>query len=185
MKKKLFWVIAVSLTIVLFVVSYFLYNHLSEKYKADTNAEQTENIKPQQSEEQKAPDFTVIDVDGKEVNLSDYFGKPIVLNFWASWCPPCKAEMPHFETASLENPDIQFLMVNATSGDTLSSAKGFIEEGGYTFTVLFDTSGEAAVTYNVMSLPTTYFIDKSGNLVTYSVGMLDAESLEKGIGRIL
>ena len=134
---------------------------------------------------QQAPDFTVTDYDGEEVMLSDYFGKPIVVNFWASWCPPCKAEMPDFEEAYKTHSEVQFLMVNMTGGrETLESAKEHVESQGYTFTVLFDTEYSAAYAYYVNSLPATYFIDAEGNLVAYATGMLDAETLEKGIAMI-
>ena len=134
---------------------------------------------------QQAPDFTVTDYDGEEVRLSDYFGKPIVVNFWASWCPPCKAEMPDFEEAYKTHSEVQFLMVNMTGGrETLESAKEHVESQGYTFTVLFDTEYSAAYAYYVNSLPATYFIDAEGNLVAYATGMLDAETLEKGIAMI-
>ena len=83
-----------------------------------------------------APDFTVYDREGNPVRLSDYAGKPVVLNFWASWCPPCKSEMPDFHAAYEELGDqVQFLMVNATDGsrETVDTAASFIQEQGYTF----------------------------------------------------
>ena len=91
----------------------------------------------------------MIDYSGAEVNLSDYFGKPIVLNFWASWCPPCKEEMPDFNAAAQEHTDIQFLMVNMTDGDreTVEIAKEYVEAQGFTFPVFFDTELSAATAY--------------------------------------
>lgn len=173
MKKKVLWLVAVVLIIALFVGAYFLYERLSNDYSTD-NMGETENT-------YKAPDITVYNAKGDEVKLSDYIGKPIILNFWASWCPPCKVEMPHFETAYKQNPDIQFLMINATSGDNMADATALIEKEGYTFPVLFDKTGEASYIYNATSLPITYFIDGNGNLVTHAVGMLSEENLLKGI----
>lgn len=135
----------------------------------------------------KAPNFTVYDLDGNEVNLSDFFGKPIIVNFWASWCGPCKMEMPDFNEAyQLLNEDITFLMVNMTDGsrETVDIASSFIEKSGYTFPVYYDTSFSAAITYSVSSLPTTYFIDADGNLIAHARGAIDAATLQKGIDMI-
>ncbi|MBQ8587276.1 MAG: TlpA family protein disulfide reductase [Oscillospiraceae bacterium] len=134
-----------------------------------------------------APDFTVYDAQGNEVKLSDYFGKPIVLNFWASWCGPCKMEMPYFEEVYQQIADrVQFLMVNSTDGssETVETASAFIAEQGYTFPVFYDTSFEASINYQAFSLPTTYFISAEGELIAKATGSIDKDTLLYGIGMI-
>ena len=133
-----------------------------------------------------APDFIVYDRDGNEVHLYDFLGKPIVVNFWASWCGPCKMEMPDFEEKYLALGDeVQFLMVNLTTGrETMESADAFIADAGYTFPVLYDTQSNAAVTYGAYSIPTTFFIDAEGHAIARATGAIDAETLQRGIDMI-
>lgn len=195
MKSNIIWIIGTILAIVLFIGAYALYNNLSEDHapenlattepaKTDTAEESSDKSGSEEDDAGKAPDFTVYTQSGDAVKLSDYFGRPIVMNFWASWCNPCKAEMPHFEEAYKEHTDVTFLMVNMTSGDNKADAEALIASNGYTFPVLFDTDGDAAMTYGASSLPMTLFIDENGKFITYAVGMLDKATLEKGIGMI-
>lgn len=158
-----------------------------EKETADqTKTEDKTDEKDADSEKEPtpAPDFTVYNVDGTQVHLSDYHGKPVVLNFWASWCGPCKSELPDFEAAFKEYGDqIQFMMINLTDGtkETMESASSLIEEQGYTFPVFYDTTYNAAGQYVNGGIPITYFIDAEGNFVAYGQGALDAETLQSGI----
>jgi peroxiredoxin len=136
----------------------------------------------------QTPDFVVYDADGNEVRLSDYFGKPIVLNFWASWCGPCQMEMPDFNEKFLAiGEEVNFLMVNLTDGsrETVQKASAFVTEKGYSFPVLYDTQSEAATTYGVYSIPTTYFIDSDGYAVTQASGAIDGVPLQRGSDMIL
>ena len=142
---------------------------------------------PEEENDYSAPDFTVMDAEGNAHKLSDFVGKPVILNFWASWCGPCKSEMPDFEEVYVEYKDrIHFLMVNLTDGhqETVASAQKLITEKGYTFPVYFDTKLEAANAYYVYSIPQTFFIDKEGNLVAYAQSAISKEILYQGIEMI-
>ena len=143
-------------------------------------------VSSQQPQPVPAPDFTVYDGDGNAVHLSDYVGKPVVMNFWASWCGPCQMEMPDFQAKHEElGGEVQFLMINMTGGrETLDSAQKFIAEQGYTFPVFYDTDSDAAITYGAYSLPTTYFIDAEGNAVAQATGAINGEILQTGIDMI-
>ena len=144
---------------------------------------------PAATEEAKimAPDFTVYDADGNEVKLSDYLGKPVVLNFWASWCGPCKREMPDFdEKYQALGENVQFLMINLTDGntETVEGASAFIASQGYTFPVFYDTSSMAAAMYGISAIPATFFINAEGNAIAQATGAIDGETLQQGIDLI-
>jgi thiol-disulfide isomerase/thioredoxin len=138
--------------------------------------------------EPTATDFIVYLEDGSEVKLSDNFGKPMIVNFWATWCSPCKMELPHFEDKYQEFKDsINFMMVNLTDGvrDTLESVTAFITDNQYTFPVYYDTEYSAAYAYNIMSIPTTLLIDADGNIVDTLVGTLSEKDLQACIDLLL
>ena len=148
------------------------------------NEEKYESFKKLTYDLNHGNDIYEYDEDGNQVKLLDYVGKPLVLNFWASWCGPCKMEMPDFQEKYEElGEDVQFLMVNMTDGaqETLETAKAFVEESGYSFPVYYDTDLDAAMTYGVSSIPSTFFIDAEGHAVAWAQGMIDGETLQKGI----
>jgi thiol-disulfide isomerase/thioredoxin len=134
-----------------------------------------------------APNFTVYDAAGKAVKLSDFKGKPVVLNFWASWCPPCKGEMPDFnEVYGKEKNSVQFLMVNMTDGqqETTETASNFVKSKGFSFPIYFDTKFQAADAYGISSIPQTFIIDKNGSVVNSYLGGIDKSTLEKEISKL-
>ena len=147
-----------------------------------------EPVEEAEPERVAAPDVPLYDAEGNEVRLADYFGKPIILNFWATWCPYCLQEMPHFQAQFEALGDaVQFLMIDVADGsrETVSAGQAFIEKQGYTFPVLYDTSLNAAYTYWASALPITYFIDAEGYVVTGYRGALTAELLQAGIDLLL
>ena len=151
----------------------------------------TSGKKPDVTEDIKkntAPDFTVLDKDGNTVRLSDKFGKPVVINFWATWCPPCKQELPDFDKLCKEYGDrVVFMMVNLTDGyrDTVDGTKRFVSGKGYTFPVYFDTKDNAASAYNVSSIPQTTFIDAKGNIYTTRIGAMNEAMLRIYLNALL
>lgn len=135
-----------------------------------------------------ATDFTVYDANGNAVSLSSLFGRPIVLNFWASWCSPCKSEMPHFQSAYESfGSKVQFVMVNLTDGqkETQSSANKYINSQGYTFPVYYDTSQSAVNAYSVYNIPQTYFISASGRVITKTYGSITQSTLQNNINSLI
>ena len=160
---------------------------VQETQETQETGELTESGETEQAKA-AAPDFTVCDKDGNEVHLSDYIGKPVVLNFWASWCGPCKMELPDFQEKYLEHgEEVQFLMINLTDGarETMDGAAAFVSGQGYTFPVFYDTKSSASAAYGTYSIPVTYFIDSEGYAIGRAVGAIDGETLQRGIAMIM
>ncbi len=127
-----------------------------------------------------APDFTVYTRDGTPVKFSEKTGKPMIINFWATWCGPCQSEQPHFEKAYREFGDkIEFMMINPTDGynDTHEAVDNFIKKHGYTFPVYYDTESEAGIVYGINAFPTTILIDENGYLLGGYTGALTEDML--------
>jgi len=201
MKNKKFFLLAGAFVLVL-VLAAVGYRALSDRYEPGTAQSGIPQEQPQQSEapevaedteevEQEpiiAPDFTVLDKEGNEVHLSDFAGKPVVINFWATWCGPCKSELPAFdEMYQTYGEDMVFLMLNVTDGgrDTVDSVKAFVEENGFSFPVYYDTTLMASAMYGASSIPLTVFILPDGTLAGGYRGAISGETLEQSIQIVL
>jgi cytochrome c biogenesis protein CcmG/thiol:disulfide interchange protein DsbE len=119
-----------------------------------------------------APDFTLEQMQGGEITLSDLRGKVVILNLWASWCLPCRAEMPAMQRVYEANRDrgLEILAVHATYQDTRTAAQAFVDEHNLTFPILLDSTGKVANLYRLRSLPTTFFIDPQGIIHQVIIG---------------
>ena len=184
-------IIMVVCFVVLLAVAGLLYDKLGQgmgnqplAQNPTQQADLPEAEQEDQPQAEMAPDFTVYDREGNPVKLSDLRGKPVVVNFWATWCGYCVSEMPEFQQVWEElGEDVHFMMVNQTDGvtETKEEAEAHLEEAGYTFPVYFDTELSASRAYSVRSLPVTYFIDAEGKGVAYAMGAIDTEVLKQGI----
>lgn len=174
-------ILTVVLAVLILVVN-FGYGYLTGQYLGVENS----NIK---QEVKEAKDFEVYDEEGNIVKLSDYKDKkPVVINIWASWCGPCKAEMPYFEDAINKYGDkVEFLMINLTDGqrETKEKALKFLKDNNLEMDVLYDLDYSAANAYNIRGIPRTIFIDKGGNIIYDREGALNYEILETNIKKLI
>ena len=179
--KAILGILALAGGIALAVIAY---DWLSERTDAPHNVADTiPQPETQQTEGSPTPDFTMYDTYGNEVRLSDFFGKPIVLNFWTTWCPACVREMPYFEDLYYEMGDeIHILKVNLLDGQrqTREIVDNFMADRGYNFPIFFDT-GSGAALYGVRSIPLTLFINADGYEVNRILGSANADTLRRGL----
>lgn len=185
MNKRVKILIGTAAFAFLLILAVVGYNLLSQRVKP----QQTPTISSSQTTKTAAPDFTVQDANGNTVSFSDFKGKPVVLNFWASWCPPCKAEMPDYEKMyqQYSNKGVVFLMVNMTDGsrETTATAKQFLKDSKYTFSAYFDVKSNAADMYGISSIPDSIFIDKNGKIANAYEGMIDTATMKNNIETII
>jgi len=134
------------------------------------------------------PEFTVVNNEGEEVSISDYKGKKVIINFWASWCPPCVEEMPEFQILhnELDPEETVLLAINLTDGqrETKTLANNFLAENNLDMNVLYDTQGNAFYEFNVTSIPQTFFLDEDGTVQYSILGMTNKTVLDAVLERM-
>lgn len=190
MNKALRWIVPAAALLIVIAVAALLYPRLAVRYApeqeaaapvqtAPAAAEPAVSAEPEQTDP-LAPDFTVTDAEGAETRLSDHRGRPVVINFWATWCPPCRSELPGFDSLYAEYGDrIDFMMVDLTDGerDTEDVVRDFIAEQGYTFPVYFDTAFSASEAYQIYSIPVTVFVRPDGTIAAQQIGAMQEQAL--------
>lgn len=134
---------------------------------------------------QPAPDFTLATLDGGEATLSDYAGQVVVVNFWATWCPPCKAEMPDIHDYYLANQDKGFTVLAVNAQEDTATVNRFIESTDFTFPILLDSHGDVEQQYQVRSFPSTFVIDRDGKIVYIHIGLISPEALASAVDPLL
>lgn len=179
MKNYIKVIVYILSFLIIIIAAVFGYKYLTNNYVPEENIEEVSS--------KKAEDFTVLNNNEEKVKLSDFFGKPIVVNFWATWCGPCRGELPEFEEYYKKyNGEIEFLMVNLTDGynDTVEGVKEFVKKNNYEFPVYFDIEYSASNTYKLYSIPQTLFIDREGNIIKTYIGMINKDALENYINEL-
>lgn len=141
-----------------------------------TSSEEDTGTESETSEKVLATDFEVTLVTGEKVKLSDYRGKKVLLNFWATWCGPCVKEMPAFQRLYEDYPD-DFVILAVNCGDSASDVKDFVDENSYTFNIAIDESLEASSLYPTSSIPLTLIIDEDGYVIYGAYGASDADTM--------
>ncbi len=129
---------------------------------------------------QQAPAFSLEDLDGAQVSLAAFRGRPVLINFWASWCPPCRAEMPELQRvyASQGSDGLMILAVNLSTQDNLDDVRRFVAEQGLTFPILLDSEQAVTAAYRVNPLPTSVFVTPEGKVHLVQIGQMDRGFVE-------
>lgn len=188
MSSKMKIIIGIAVLVLMFFAANYLYSSFINIYEANNKVQVKEDFTNQDKDNYSAPDFTVYDREGNKVKLSDFAGKPVVLNFWASWCPPCRSEMPDFDKVYGDvKSDVVFMMVNLSDGkrETQASGQRFVNSKGFTMPVYFDNDQRAVNAYGISSIPATFLIKPDGSIVDKYIGAIDEETLRNAISNLL
>jgi len=131
----------------------------------------------------KAIDFTLEDLSGKKVKLSDFRGKVVLINFWASWCPPCREEMPALQAVYQDKQSENLVVLAVDIQEDSDTVSRFVQKLGLTFPIAMDTEGEVTEAYGIDSIPSSFFVDKSGTIRAISIGAMTKETILKNLAK--
>lgn len=172
------------LTIAIFTGAYYIVNNYTKHTKDKTVRKFSNETKSNSSWinpsslKKKAIDFELEDINGNKISLEQLKGKKVFLNFWATWCPPCRLEMPELEKLYQETKDTDLVILAIDLGEDQETVKSFIKQNNYNFTVLLDSVQEVADNYKINSIPTSFFIDEDGYIVNRKIGAMTYEEMK-------
>jgi len=173
-----------------FACAFFAYNALVNSGIIEpinfvvTETQDTTETPGQQEQHPQTPDFTMLDADGNELRLSDFFGKPIVLNFWTTWCRFCVQEMPYFQNLYQQmGDDVHVIKLNVR--ESRGVVDNFMYANGHTFPLYFDVADSGVRAFEVTGFPQTFFICADGNVQASVMGAMNASRLQQGLDSIL
>lgn len=175
---------------VLFLIGIIIYGGYDYYSKTSSEKKQVTEVSDVEIGIQKgqlAPDFSLNDFKGDPVHLSDFKGKKVMINFWATWCPPCRVEMPHMQKfyEDNESKDVVIVGINLTTTEGNSdSVQAFVENQQLTFPIVLDTEGSVMQTYQIVSYPTTYVLDSKGVIREKFQGAMNYEMMEEAVSKI-
>lgn len=178
----------IVIVVILMLIGYGMYDYYNEKSDKRGSLQETteQDVKIGIQKGQRAPNFELTDLEGNAVQLSDYRGQKVLINFWATWCPPCRAEMPHMQRFYEDfNNEVVILAVNMTSIDKgMDAILPFIEEFKLTFPIALDQEGDVMNTYQITAYPTTYAVDRQGIVRTKFIGPMDYETMNNAVDKM-
>lgn len=174
--KFIYWTVIVC--VILWASAYAVYSHVQQNASHSQETLSDERFKELSKIGYKAPEFELIGLNGGKYSLAELKGKPVVLNFWASWCDPCKLEAPHLvELYEQHQEQLEIYAINLTENDRIEDIKQFVKTYHLNFPILLDSNGEAAKKYRVLAIPTSFFVNKEGIIVDQIIGIADEKTL--------